>query len=131
MFQYIIQWLVYKKDPPLGNFPVLLAHSALTLVCCSMQYRMRICAEMLLMVLSYTTLGLCQAQSKDYLSVANYIHHLTQDDLSHVNVLIAGGQDDLANQVLQKLLIDGRTSMAIANFQLPISKRCCVTFYNK
>jgi hypothetical protein len=86
---------------------------------------------MLLMVLSYMTLGLCQAQSADYLSVANYVRHLTQDDLSHVNVLIADGQDNLANQVLQKLLIDGRTSMAIANFQLPISKRCFVTFYNK
>ena len=77
---------------------------------------------MLLILLLYATMTLSTCQSQDYSSVATYIAHLTNTDLSHANVLIADGQDYLANQVLEKLSLDIQSSVAIANFYQPIGK---------
>ena len=77
---------------------------------------------MLFTLLLFATQNICLAQSMDYSSVASYIHHLIDDDLSHVDVLIADDQDDLTTQVLQKLSFDRKTSIAVADFHHQIGK---------
>ena len=65
----------------------------------------------------------CQAQHQDYKSVSDYVDNLTHDDSSReVLILIADGQDDLANHVLQKIMNEQRISITIANSHFPISK---------
>ena len=86
---------------------------------------MMITAEMLSVVwiLMLNNILSCQAQHLKYKSIADYVDNLTHDDSSReVLILIADGQEDLANHVLQKIMNEQRISMTIANSHFPISK---------
>ena len=87
------------------------------------QKTLRIPAEMLSLVLILINILGCQAQRQDYKSVTDYVDNLTHDDSSgNVLVLLGDGQYDLADHVLEKIMLGQRISMTIANFHLPISK---------
>ena len=86
---------------------------------------MMITAEMLSVVwiLMLNNILSCQAQHLKYKSIADYVDNLTRDDSSReVLILIADGQDNLANDVLRKIMNEQRISMTIANSHFPISK---------
>ena len=86
---------------------------------------MMITAEMLsvVLILMFNYILSCQAQPLKYKSIADYVDNLTHDDSSReVLILIADGQDDLANHVLQKIMNEQRISITIANSHFPISK---------
>ena len=101
---------MFVSQPPLLSF---------------VQSTMRITSEVLsvVLILMVNSIKSCQAQHQEYKSIADYVDNLTHDDSSReVLILIADGQNDLANEVLQKIMNEGRMSVTIANSHFPISK---------